>query len=102
MSDNEHPATSLLGALALLILSPALALYRGWALWILWDWFAPLSWGPMPWLNAVGVCAIAAFLVAHMPAKDRGALDTLCMAIAYPLICLGVFGFVHLCGIHGV
>lgn len=102
MNDSKSPTTSLLGALVLLILSPAMALYRGWAMWIIWDWFAPLSWGQMPWLNAVGVCAIVGFLVTHMPSKDRGSMEVLGLAIAYPLICLGVFGFLHICGIHGV
>lgn len=102
MSDNENHHLKMIGALLLLIISPAIALYRGWALWILWGWFAPLAWGPMPYFNAVGVSAIAAYLFAHMPSKERGALDTFSMSIAHPLICLGIFGLLHLCGVRGV
>lgn len=104
MSDEKtkDAATSCAGSLALLALSPAFALYRGWALWILWDWFAPIAWGPMPWLNAVGVCLISSFLTAHASGKDRGAMEAFSLAVCYPLIVLAVAGLLHLCGVQGV
>jgi hypothetical protein len=104
MSEDKtkEAALSCAGSLALLALTPAFALYRGWALWILWGWFAPLAWGPLPWLNAVGVCLISSLLTAHAGAKDRGVMESFSLAICFPLLVLAVAGVLHFCGVRGV
>lgn len=97
MSDeNKNLVAEGIGAIVLLILSPFFALYRGWALWVLWGWFAPLAWGPLPWLNAVGICIIAGFLFT------RAAGKAITLAVVYPALCVGIAGLLHLCGVRGV
>jgi hypothetical protein len=88
--------------LLMLLLAPLFALYRGWALWVLWGWFAPVSWGPMPWINAVGVSFIVGFLVTQDTKTDRTSGERVGLAIVYPLVVLLVGLIVHACGVHGI
>lgn len=84
--------------LFMLLMAPVFALYRGWVLWILWGWFAPISWGAMPWVNAVGVAYITSYLVTQDTKTDR----TVWEAFTFPLIVLAVSFVLHLCGVRGV
>lgn len=87
----------------MLAMSPVLALYRGWAFWIMWGWFAPLAWGPMPWLNAVGVCLLTGFLTANLSQdKHRKRSEVLAISVTFPLVVLLCGLILHWCGVHGV
>lgn len=91
-----------LKSLFMLALAPIFALYRGWALWILWGWFAPLAWGGMPWMNAVGVCFITGYLVSSDSQNTRTTGERLGLAIVFPLLVLLVGLVLHTCGVHGI
>lgn len=42
-------------SLGMFCLAPLVALYHGWAVWLLWNWFALPSMGTITWHQAVGL-----------------------------------------------
>lgn len=62
---KEPESSTLVGCaimLALLFAMPFVALYHGWALWLLWNWFAvPLA-PAITWHAAVGMMLLIGFL----------------------------------------
>ena len=79
MNDNikTNPLAGCIIVLVLLALSPVQALYHGWALWLLWNWFAAPMVPLITWHAAVGMMLLIGFLKMRPAQKDQDPQDAM-------------------------
>ena len=79
MNDNikSDEREGCLVVLILLLLTPFTALYQGWALWMLWNWFAVPLVPSISWHVAVGLMLLIGFLKMHPAQGDQKKNDLL-------------------------
>lgn len=86
-----------MGALALLVAYPLLALYRGFALTFLWGWFIVPAFGlaPLGLIYAVGLSIVASFLTnANTPKRDEktNVAYSIAWSVSYTTVALAFGG----------
>lgn len=97
MSDTQEAELKILGAIALLLSVFLLPLYYGWAVWLMWGWFALPFMGAITWGQSVGlVMLVGVFRMRIATKEERGrsladtlsAIMTQVLAIALA-VCVG-------------
>jgi len=83
--DGEEVAMSCLGSIVLILLSPFLAMYYGWGLWLLWNWFVTPIMPGISWHVAVGLMLFAVFIKtkANEFKNDKPISEVFYLTISY-------------------
>lgn len=97
MSEDKNGGC--VGALALLMAAFVFLPFQGWALWLMWNWFAvPLA-PAISWRSAVGLVLLIGFLkMRETKPDDRPVmtkLESMAMLQAAVLITVGIGWLVH-------
>jgi hypothetical protein len=90
--DDEKLSVRLAAALALLILYPLIVCYHGWALWLLWNWFAAPIAPPITWPAAVGLVLLIWFIKYNPAQKDTKPSKVIYQAIVVQVAVLFYVG----------
>jgi hypothetical protein len=53
------------------LLLPLIILYQGWALWLLWNWFAVPLVSPITWRAAVGMTILIGYLKMYYTQEQK-------------------------------
>lgn len=96
---SENKTGGCIGALVLLLAAFVALPFQGWALWLMWNWFAvPLA-PAITWRSAVGLVLLIGFLkMREMPPDDRqvqAKLVSMAMLQLAVLITVGLGWLVH-------
>ena len=78
--------------LVLLVLMPFTAPYQGWALWLLWNWFAVPIAPAITWHAAVGLMLLIGFLKMKPAQKDQKPNEALAVFFTIQVSVLLVVG----------
>lgn len=104
---KEPDQSTLVGCaimLALLFAMPFVALYHGWALWLLWNWFAVPMAPAITWHAAVGMMLLIGFLRIRIQAGEQKPQEALSHFLTIQLSVLmfaGIGWAVHAMGFGG-
>lgn len=96
--DEQSALIGLVIALALLLATPFAAMYHGWALWLIWNWFAvPLA-PAITWNMAVGLSLLIGFIKMKPITNNQKTRDSLKYFLTFQI---SVLLFVAICwGFH--
>lgn len=64
---NNKTSSTAIVAIIMLVVTPLLSLYHGWALWLLWNWFAVPMAPVITWKAAVGLTCLIGFIKMRQP-----------------------------------